>query len=163
IVRPVELVETPGRWLRIEPADTFSLRITSDPPGFGLLTWDGEPSPENFLRDIAPSRSHGPLIGYFAKFYFALTCQSRLRGLSFQSVAFTFKGRYLGGMRIPDEPVRHRVLDLLGDLALTGTPLLGRVTGHGTSHRLNNIFVRALMESTDAWQEVTLSGARRSA
>jgi UDP-3-O-[3-hydroxymyristoyl] N-acetylglucosamine deacetylase len=162
IMRPVELVEDPGRWLRIEPADSFSLRVTSDPPGFGLLTWDGEPSPERFLREIAPSRSHGPLIGYFAKLFFALTRQSRLRGVSFRTVAFTVKGRYLGGMRIPDEPVRHRVLDLLGDLALTGMPLLGRVTGHGTSHRLNNLFVRTLMESTDAWQEVTFSDESRS-
>jgi len=163
IMRPVELVEDPGRWLRIEPAETFSLRITSDPPGFGLLTWDGEPSPERFLREIAPSRSHGPLIGYFAKLFFALTGQSRLRGVNFQTVAFTVRGHYLGGMRIPDEPVRHRVLDLLGDLALSGMPLLGRVTGHGTSHRLNNMFLRTLMESTDAWQEITLSGDQHSA
>jgi UDP-3-O-[3-hydroxymyristoyl] N-acetylglucosamine deacetylase len=156
IIKPVEVREPSGSWLRIEPANEFSVSVRSDPPGFGVLTWDGEPTPWNFLCDIAPSRSHGPIVGFPAKLYYMITNQPRLRGVSHRTIGLTFRGRYLGGMRVPDEPVRHRVLDLVGDLALTGAPLLGRVTGNRPRHALNYQLVRALMEQPDAWQRVLL-------
>jgi UDP-3-O-[3-hydroxymyristoyl] N-acetylglucosamine deacetylase len=156
IIEPVEVREPSGSWLRVEPASEFSVSVTSDPPGFGVLSWDGEPTPWNFLCDIAPSRSHGPILGFPAKLYYAMTNQSRLRGVSHRTIGLTFRGRYLGGMRVSDEPVRHRVLDLVGDLALAGAPLLGRVTGSRPRHELNYRLVRALMERQDAWQRIFL-------
>jgi UDP-3-O-[3-hydroxymyristoyl] N-acetylglucosamine deacetylase len=156
VIEPVEVQEPPASWLKIEPANEFSVSVRSDPPGFGVLTWDGEPTPWNFLCDIAPSRSHGPVIGFPAKLYYMITNQPRLRGVSHRTIGLTFRGRYLGGMRVPDEPVRHRVLDLMGDLALTGAPLLGRVTGNRPRHALNYRLVRALMERPNAWERVFL-------
>jgi UDP-3-O-[3-hydroxymyristoyl] N-acetylglucosamine deacetylase len=162
IIVPVEIREPSGAWLRIEPATTFSISVTSDPPGFGLLTWDGEPTPWTFLCDIAPSRSHGPILNFPSKLFFGATRQPKLRGASFATVGLTFRGRYINGMRVADEPVRHRVLDLIGDLALAGAPLIGRVTGHRPRHDLNNMLVRAIMQRPEAWEGVTLEPEMRT-
>jgi UDP-3-O-[3-hydroxymyristoyl] N-acetylglucosamine deacetylase len=48
------------------------------------------------------------------------------------------------------------VLDLVGDLALTGAPLIGRVTGHRPRHDLNNALVAAIMQQPQAWERVAL-------
>ncbi|MGZ0186802.1 MAG: UDP-3-O-acyl-N-acetylglucosamine deacetylase, partial [Alphaproteobacteria bacterium] len=56
------------------------------------------------------------------------------------------------GFRMPDEPVRHRVIDVLGDLALAGAPIEGRVTVHGPSHKKNRDAVARLMSSPDIWR-----------
>lgn len=160
IHEPVEVREPSGSWLRVEPAETFSVSVTSDPPGFGTLTWDGEPTPWTFLCDIAPSRSHGPILSFPSKLFFGATRQPRLRGAGLATVGLTFRGRYINGMRVPDEPVRHRVLDLIGDLALIGAPLIGRVTGHRPRHDLNNMLVAAIMQRPQAWERVTLEPPR---
>uniref|UniRef100_UPI0038CBF90D UDP-3-O-acyl-N-acetylglucosamine deacetylase n=1 Tax=Falsiroseomonas oryzae TaxID=2766473 RepID=UPI0038CBF90D len=56
----------------------------------------------------------------------------------------------LGGARLSAEPVRHRALDLLGDLALPGAPLPAHVTARRPQHALNQAFVRQLLEQRDA-------------
>ena len=159
VTEPVEVREDSGSWLRVEPADAFSINVSSDPPGFGLLTWDGKPTPWTFLCDIAPSRSHGPILSFPSKLFFGATRQPKLRGAGLATVGLTFRGRYINGMRVPDEPVRHRVLDLIGDLALTGAPLIGRITGHRPRHDLNNMLVAALMQRPQAWQCIVLHNA----
>ncbi|MGF6414544.1 hypothetical protein OKW37_006279 [Paraburkholderia sp. MM5482-R2] len=60
--------------------------------------------------------------------------------------------RVLGGMRVPDEFVRHRVLDLVGDMAMAGAPLLGRVSALRPSHEMNYRLVAALLADRDAWE-----------
>ena len=55
-------------------------------------------------------------------------------------------------MRLPEEFVRHRVLDLIGDLALAGAPLLARVSALRPSHEMNFRLVDALLAAPDAWQ-----------
>jgi UDP-3-O-[3-hydroxymyristoyl] N-acetylglucosamine deacetylase len=56
-----------------------------------------------------------------------------------------------GGLRHADEPVRHKMLDAMGDLALAGAPLLGRYTGVRAGHALTNKLLRALFAQPDAW------------
>ena len=55
-------------------------------------------------------------------------------------------------MRVPDEFVRHRVLDLVGDLALAGAPLLGRVTALRPSHEMNYRLLAALLAERESWE-----------
>ncbi len=55
-------------------------------------------------------------------------------------------------MRLPEEFVRHRALDLIGDLALLGAPLLARVTALRPSHEMNYRLSSALLAQTDAWE-----------
>ena len=62
--------------------------------------------------------------------------------------------RLLPWPRMPDEPVRHVALDLIGDLALAGSPLLGRVVAHNPSHEKTYALVAALMAEPEAWEFV---------
>ncbi|MGT2485286.1 UDP-3-O-acyl-N-acetylglucosamine deacetylase [Methylobacterium oryzae CBMB20] len=64
------------------------------------------------------------------------------------------RGHVLGGMRVPGEPVRHRILDLVGDLALAGHPVEGRIAAFHTGHELNHALVSALMRDSKAWELV---------
>jgi UDP-3-O-[3-hydroxymyristoyl] N-acetylglucosamine deacetylase len=59
-----------------------------------------------------------------------------------------------GGLRHADEPVRHKMLDALGDLYLAGGPILGRYTGHRAGHALTNRLLRALFAQHGAWEAV---------
>jgi len=59
-----------------------------------------------------------------------------------------------GGLRHSDEPVRHKMLDALGDLALAGGPILGRYTGIRAGHAMTNRLLRALFARRDAWSMV---------
>ncbi|MBV0890684.1 UDP-3-O-acyl-N-acetylglucosamine deacetylase [Paracoccus sp. Z118] len=62
-----------------------------------------------------------------------------------------------GGLRHEDEPVRHKMLDAVGDLALAGAPLLARYVGHRAGHALTNRLLRALFADPDAWEWTTCS------
>ena len=72
-----------------------------------------------------------------------------------------------GGLRWADEFVRHKMLDVIGDLALAGAPIMGRFTGHRCGHGLNNRVLRALFSEPANWRLVeagqTRPAARRAA
>jgi UDP-3-O-[3-hydroxymyristoyl] N-acetylglucosamine deacetylase len=57
-----------------------------------------------------------------------------------------------GGLRRPDEFVRHKMLDMVGDLALAGAPIRGRFAGSRSGHALNNRLLRALFADASAWR-----------
>ena len=63
------------------------------------------------------------------------------------------------GLRAPDEFVRHKMLDAVGDLALAGAPIHGRFVAHRTGHALNNRLLRALFADESAWRVVPLEPA----
>lgn len=67
-----------------------------------------------------------------------------------------------GGLRHKDEPVRHKMLDALGDLALAGAPILGRYVGHKSGHAMTNTLLRALFADESAWQMVTLTAEQQA-
>ncbi len=66
------------------------------------------------------------------------------------------------GLRRPDEFVRHKMLDAVGDLALAGAPLRGAFVGHRSGHGLNNRLLRALMADPQAWRLTTGRAARHA-
>jgi UDP-3-O-[3-hydroxymyristoyl] N-acetylglucosamine deacetylase len=61
------------------------------------------------------------------------------------------------GLRYEDEFVKHKLLDVIGDLYLVGSPVLGRFQGHKSGHALNNKLARTLLECTDAWEVTTVA------
>ena len=67
-----------------------------------------------------------------------------------------------GGMRHQDEPVRHKMLDALGDLALAGAPILGQYTGHRAGHAMTNKLLRALFADPTAYEMVECDPAMAS-
>jgi len=141
------------RSMSIEPSERYEMSVRNDLKGFGNLHWDGGITPSNFASEIAPSRSYGRvkwavlaiLAGY-------LRGVPILRGARLNSTAAIIGSKVIGGMRMPDEFVRHRVLDLVGDLALAGAPLLGRVTALRPSHEMNYRLLAALLAERDAWE-----------
>jgi UDP-3-O-[3-hydroxymyristoyl] N-acetylglucosamine deacetylase len=67
-----------------------------------------------------------------------------------------------GGLRHKDEPVRHKMLDALGDLALAGAPILGRYVGHKSGHAMTNTLLRALFADENAWQLKSLTAEQQA-
>ncbi|WP_053080336.1 UDP-3-O-acyl-N-acetylglucosamine deacetylase [Methylobacterium variabile] len=80
-----------------------------------------------------------------------------LRGARPGRVAILLGGRVLGGARFPDEPVRHKILDLVGDLALAGRPILGRIVANCPTHALTFAFLTELMRHPECWEVVSLA------
>ena len=151
-VRRAVTVECGQRRLWIEPGPGLHLTGHVALAYFGAIDWSGSLSPETFEREIAPSRSFGRFGRAMAgRAYGCLTRKSFLQGVSLRSAALLVRGRVLGGMRVPGEPVRHRILDLVGDLALAGHPIEGRITALHTGHELNHALVAALMRDEAAW------------
>jgi UDP-3-O-[3-hydroxymyristoyl] N-acetylglucosamine deacetylase len=139
---------------RIEIAPGTGLHVTGHIAlaHFGALDWSGAITPESFEREIAPARSFGRYVRAMAgRAYGYVMRKDFLQGVSTRSAALLVRGRVLGGMRVPGEPVRHRILDLIGDLALAGHPVEGRITACHTGHELNHALVAALMRDRDAW------------
>ncbi len=136
----------------LEPAQACFVDVSMQERGFAPMRWEGEMTPEVFAREIAPARSFGnikwaipALIGGF------LTGKPLIRGARPSNVAALLAGRVLGGMRLPDELARHRVLDLLGDFALAGVPILGRINAARPNHYRNHKVISRLLASSKSW------------
>ena len=56
------------------------------------------------------------------------------------------------GLRYPDEFVRHKLLDSLGDFSLLGMPIKGHIITHKSGHTLNHLFIKKFIENKDAWE-----------
>jgi UDP-3-O-[3-hydroxymyristoyl] N-acetylglucosamine deacetylase len=88
----------------------------------------------------------------------ALQAAGLARGGSLENAVVVDGARVLnpGGLRSPDEFVRHKMLDAVGDLATAGAPIHGRFIASRTGHALNNRLLRALLADQRAWRMVSL-------
>ena len=66
------------------------------------------------------------------------------------------------GLRYPDEFVKHKVLDAVGDLYTLGHNLIGAVTAYKSGHKLNNLLVRALLEQPSCYEEMCFETSNKS-
>jgi UDP-3-O-[3-hydroxymyristoyl] N-acetylglucosamine deacetylase len=100
---------------------------------------------ESFLRQIAPARTFG-----FLKDVEGLWAQGLALGGSFENViVLDEKGVINGPLRFDDEFVRHKIIDLIGDLSLVGYPLIGHFDAHKAGHSLHLKVVRFLIENPE--------------
>ncbi|HVV92999.1 MAG TPA: UDP-3-O-acyl-N-acetylglucosamine deacetylase [Hyphomicrobiales bacterium] len=108
-------------------------------------------SPDSFRRELMAARTFG-----FLKDVERLTAAGRGRGASLDNTVVLDDQRVLNqaGLRAPDEFVRHKMLDAVGDLSLAGLPLVGRYRSVCGSHRLNVAVVKALLADRSAWTVV---------
>lgn len=154
VLAPVEVIDG-ARRLRIEPARRLELQGALKLAHFPEMRWSGAVTPESYVRELAPARSFGRVKWALpAKLWSHVTGRPLLRGATPRTVAAVVGGRVIGGMRFPDEFVRHRLLDLVGDLALLGAPVLGRLTGRDIGHELNHALAAELMATPAAWERV---------
>jgi UDP-3-O-[3-hydroxymyristoyl] N-acetylglucosamine deacetylase len=106
--------------------------------------------PDTFIRDIAPARTFG-----FFKDAESLRSQGLALGSSFENAVVLDEEKVMNGpLRFPDEFVRHKLLDLVGDLALLGHPLIGSFRAHKAGHGLHLKVVQFINENPDYWQEL---------
>ncbi len=102
----------------------------------------------NFINDIAFARTFG-----FEKEVEALRSMGLARGGSLENAIVVDGDQILNpdGLRSRDEFVRHKILDILGDLALIGYRLQGKIRAFKSGHNLNNLFARSMLEATDSY------------
>jgi UDP-3-O-[3-hydroxymyristoyl] N-acetylglucosamine deacetylase len=116
-------------------------------------------SPEGFRREISRARTFGCMndVARLWSAGFAL-------GASFENSVVFDEERLLNpeGLRYADECARHKVLDVVGDLALAGRPLLGAYRSFRGGHKLNHAVLTALLDDRTAWRVVEAETARRS-
>jgi len=135
------------RSINLHPAPTFGMDIGMKMPVFGAMRWRGEMNRDVFTKEIAPARTFGKLShGVAAKVSTFFWRDPICLGAGPDSAVVIFRGRVInrGGLRFRDEFVRHRVLDLAGDLMLAGADIVGTVSAFATTHRLNAMLLAAL-------------------
>jgi UDP-3-O-[3-hydroxymyristoyl] N-acetylglucosamine deacetylase len=135
-------VETRGGWAEASPADRLSLDVSANfpHPAIGAQRWAGGAG--DFAAELAGARTFG-----FLADAEALRAAGLARGASHENaLVFDAEGP-MTALRWPDEPVRHKALDLLGDLALLGAPLRAHVRVHHGGHALHHALVRAITEA----------------
>jgi UDP-3-O-[3-hydroxymyristoyl] N-acetylglucosamine deacetylase len=140
-----------GRVARVVPSDRFavSARIAFDHAGIGSQTLTVPFENGEFRHEIAWARTFG-----FLAEVEAMKAMGLIKGGSLENaVVYAPDGTIVNesGSRGADEPVRHKILDMLGDLALLGMPLLGRVEAFLPGHELTHGLVRAIHEHPESW------------
>lgn len=135
----------------LSPADGFEIafEILFETGAIGRQRIDLAVDERSFREDLADSRTFG-----FLHEVEALRAAGLARGGNMDNVLVIDGDEVLnpGGLRRPDEFVRHKALDAIGDLYLLGAPLLGRYEGVYAGHGLNNALARALLARPDAWR-----------
>ena len=155
------VVEGDSELLALPPLDpksevlelAYELDFGPDSP-IGRQTFRVAVTPEGFEADIAPART-------FLRENEAVELREAGLGqhLSYADIlVFGSDGPIDNTLRFPDECVRHKILDLLGDLMLLGLPIVGRIHARKSGHALNHTLVRALREKYEARERESFAG-----
>jgi UDP-3-O-[3-hydroxymyristoyl] N-acetylglucosamine deacetylase len=147
-------VEETGKRITILPSDSF--RLTCDTffqhPMVGGQSLDMEVTPERYAAQIAPARTFG-----FEYELDQMRNMGLIRGASLENaVCFTRESvMNPDGLRFADECCRHKALDLIGDLALLGKPLLGHVIAERAGHAMHAALVARIMSDPSLYEILT--------
>ena len=149
ITRPVE-VRNGDRWIRALPYDGFRLRYTIDfpIPALGRQSRELSLTPDKYRRELGAART------------FCLEHEidlMRARGLALggsldNAVVFGADGPLNESLRFEDEAVRHKMLDLVGDLALLGAPVQALVEAHAAGHAMHVALAQAILADPGCWE-----------
>lgn len=152
--RAIELREG-NKFIAVYPADTYSVSyaINFPHPLIGKQTFEVDLSDDNFLREIAPARTFG-----FLHEADAMKEQGLIRGASLDNaIVLTREGVLNPPLRFADEFVRHKVLDLIGDLALLGKRILGNVVADRAGHAMHTALVSRILKDPTLWDQTTVA------
>lgn len=146
------------KFIAVYPADTYSVSYTINFPHplIGKETFSVELSNGSYLREIASARTFGS-----RQDEKTLRNMGLIRGASRENcVVLTRDGIENPPLRFADEFVRHKVLDLIGDLALLGKQILGNVVADRAGHAMHTALVSRLLRDHTLWEETTLEDQR---
>jgi UDP-3-O-[3-hydroxymyristoyl] N-acetylglucosamine deacetylase len=141
---PLSIPGPHGKRIEFRPARDLRVTYTIDfpHPAIGRQSVTVVVTPESYARHIAPARTFG-----FLAEYEALKAHGLARGASPENCIVVGEERVeFGSLRFPDEFVRHKALDLLGDLALVGRPVVGHIVALRAGHALHAALARRLRE-----------------
>ncbi|HEX8144913.1 MAG TPA: UDP-3-O-acyl-N-acetylglucosamine deacetylase [Pyrinomonadaceae bacterium] len=155
LVRETVAVEQGNRRIRIEPNEAFEIDCMIDfkHPLIGTQHLSFEMTDGAFGREISPARTFG-----FTEEIEALRRANLIRGGSLDNaIVLTPEGMLnQTRLRFPDEFVRHKILDIVGDLALLGMPILGRVHAERSGHILHAALMSKLLRQRTAWEIIDM-------
>ena len=153
IAKPVEVREG-EKFLGVYPSDRYSISYTIDfPRPIGLQMFHLDLTGDAYERQIAPARTFG-----FLRDERALRNMGLIRGASEENaIVLTDSGVKNGPLRFEDEFVRHKILDLIGDLALLGHRILGRVVANRAGHAMHTALVSRLLRDRTLWEEANVA------
>lgn len=156
VVKPLEFADGDRR-IGIYPAEEFRVHcfVDYDHPAVGPQDVELAVDRGTFSRELAPARTFG-----FVKDFVSLQAMGLIRGGSLANAIVLDDTSILNGpLRFADEFGRHKALDLIGDLALVGRPLLANIVAHKAGHALHTQLVTRLLEDRSLWTETTMNGA----
>jgi UDP-3-O-[3-hydroxymyristoyl] N-acetylglucosamine deacetylase len=154
ILSALELREG-NKFIGIYPAENYSVSYTINFPHplIGRETFTQILTNGHYVANIAPARTFG-----FLHEAEAMRQQGLIRGASEENaIVLTREGVVNPPLRFDDEFVRHKVLDLIGDLALIGHQILGNVVADRAGHAMHTALVSRLLRDPSLWEETTLS------
>ena len=154
IEKPIRLQDG-EKFIAVEPSPVFriSYEIDFKHPAIGHQALDLEITPRTYAQEIAFARTFG--------FYVEvekLLKNGLIRGGSFENaVVLSETGIMNGELRAPDEFVRHKVLDLIGDISLCGYPIIGHITAYKAGHALHTNLATELVHNPSFYRKVNES------
>jgi UDP-3-O-[3-hydroxymyristoyl] N-acetylglucosamine deacetylase len=157
ILRELELREG-DKFIGVYPAESYSVCYTINFPHrlIGKETFCVDLSDGNYLREIAAARTFG-----FLHEADAMRQQGLIRGASAENAIVLTRDSLMNPpLRFADEFVRHKILDLIGDLALLGKRILGNVVADRAGHAMHTALVSRLLRDRSLWEETTLDDDR---
>jgi len=155
ITRPI--VHTAGdKSIRIEPYDGYkvSARIQFDDALISEQRYSVEVTPDRFGKEIARARTFGFVEQVEQLWQNGLALGGTLDNV----IAIHWNRRSIlneNGLRFDDEFIRHKVLDVIGDIALLGSPVMGHVIADRSGHELHLAFMQAIIDNPQSWEYVT--------
>jgi UDP-3-O-[3-hydroxymyristoyl] N-acetylglucosamine deacetylase len=150
------------KFIEFKPFNGFEVKFTIDfqHPVFAAYpqTATINLSKTSFVKEICRARTFG-----FLSDYEKLREANLAKGGSLDNAVVVDDYRLLNddGLRCDDEFVKHKILDVIGDVYLLGSPLIGAICGYKSGHGLNNQLLRAMLASEDAWEYVTFENAEK--
>jgi UDP-3-O-[3-hydroxymyristoyl] N-acetylglucosamine deacetylase len=148
VLRPISLSRGDKR-IALHPSDHFKVTysIAFDHPLLRHQSRTLRISEESFIEEIAPARTFG-----FLEEVEMMRQQGLALGGSLENaVVIGDTGVLNNALRFEDEFVRHKILDVIGDMALVGHPIIGHLIAHRGGHALHTAFAARVLEETDAW------------
>lgn len=159
VLRPVR-VDHGASWAEFLPYDgtRFEVEIDFDTPLIGRQSWKGDLNAVSFKNELARARTFGFMRDVERLWAMGLALGSSLEN----SIVIGDDNRVINmeGLRWPDEFVRHKALDAVGDLALAGAPFLGCYRSHRGGHKVNAMALKALLSDRSAYEIVESAGIR---
>ena len=156
VLRPISLSRGDKR-IALYPSDHFKVTysIAFDHPMLRHQSRTIRLTEESFVEEIAPARTFG-----FLEEVEMMRQQGLALGGSLENaIVIGDTGVLNNALRFDDEFVRHKILDVIGDLALVGHPIIGHIVAHRGGHGLHTAFAAKILESRDAWQMVEMPAA----